>query len=240
MKYLIKFATRSRVNEYRAAKASIFENASPHADFKIITSIDHDQEDLYCHPHVMQGSAVNIGPHTTKVDAINRAVPLAGWDVLINFSDDMRFTVKNWDVKLWALIASKWGASLDFFAHLNDGFIGYKLPTMSIMGREYYERFFYIYPPCYKSFSCDAEAMFVAMMLGKHHYFEDVLFHHIHPVNTRKKYDALNLYNDKYMKEDTDTFHRRMKENFYINGAKMDTALAQFDLLKLKYDQAKV
>ena len=63
----------------------------------------------------------------------------------------------------------------------NDGFVGDKLSTLSIMGRDYFNRDGYIYHPDYKSFSCDAEAFYVAQMRGKHHYFDKIIFKHQHP-----------------------------------------------------------
>jgi hypothetical protein len=92
------------------------------------------------------------------------------------------------------------------------------------MGREYYERFFYIYPDCYKSFSCDAEAMYVAKFLNKHCYFSEVFFRHEHPSNNGRQ----ELNDGTYHKsaghgvEDVEVYFKRLKKLFYVNNVTQD------------------
>lgn len=223
MNLLIKYASRGRHAKFLQGMKNIEETISKDAIYAVCISIDADDKQmLSVKAEQFHNAQIFIGVPDGKVAAINRDInelpKEIEWDILINYSDDMRFVVQDWDKILIDKIQSVWGDSLDFFAHFNDGYVGEKLPTMSIMGREYYERFFYIYPPCYKSVSCDAEAMFVAQMLGKWHYFPDVLFKHEHPVNVRAVYDSVYRANDTFTKQDTDTFHRRLNKFFYVNN----------------------
>lgn len=123
--------------------------------------------------------------------------------------------MRAWDRKMIHHIQNKWGESLDFFAHFNDGYVGERLPTVSIMGLDYYNRDKYIYEHGYKSFSCDAEAMYVAMMRKRYHYFKELLFKHEHPANSRyNRYDALYKENSLHTNHDTPYYFARLNNYF--------------------------
>jgi len=79
------------------------------------------------------------------------------------------------------IIREEFYKNLDQFVHFPDGFTADRLATMSIMGREYYNRFKYIYHPDYISLWCDNEAMEVAKMLGCYTYVDKNIFQHLHP-----------------------------------------------------------
>lgn len=228
MKFLIKYATRGRPEKFFNAIQSIYDTIGTN-DFLIVVSIDSDDQSMTS-PTVreqlsnLKNAIVYCGSPAGKVAAINRDVEKHNdWDILVNFSDDMQFVCDGWDNLIIKKINQHWNGSLDFFAHFNDGFVGEKLPTMSVMGREYYERFFYIYPPCYNSFSCDAETMFVAMMLEKHKYFTEIICKHNHAVHTGIGYDNTYKHNDQYANADTKTFHKRLNKFFYVNNPNPST-----------------
>ena len=229
MNFLIKLASRSRPESFKRTIENVVSTFSSNPNNKalILVSLDADDKKMsklweqrkYALSHNIEMDIRFKTGESNKIEAINRDVNYVdfNWDVLINLSDDMVFVERNWD----EFIDSKIKAigTLDCFVHISDGYVFDKLPTMSIMGREYYERFFYIYPPCYKSYSCDAEAMFVAQMLGKWHYFSDVLFKHEHPannlsVNTDETYKRA----DQHTNHDTEVYFKRMRKLFYVNN----------------------
>lgn len=222
MRILIKYATRGRQQKFVDAMQNIQSTISRQADYLVVVSIDSDDVSMLqvMSKYTFLNTVFHVGARTNKIGAINRDLNHVheDWDLLINFSDDMKFVVPDWDRLMIESIRDLWAEGTDFFAHFSDGYVKEKLPTMSIMGREYYERFYYVYPPCYKSVSCDAEAMYVAMMLGRHHYFADVLFKHEHPANVKGKMDLLYQENNKYEKEDTETYFRRLNKNFYVHN----------------------
>jgi hypothetical protein len=221
MKLLVKYATRKRPAKFLTAMDNLLTTIdSP--DFKIIVSIDSDDSEMIAiaNTRAFKNTTFYINSPEGKIAAINANVPLSGWDWLVNFSDDMKFIVKGWDLKMIENVKRIWPDTTDWFANFNDGYQGAKLPTMSIMGREYYERFFYIYAPCYKSLSCDAEAMYVAMSLHRYHYFPDLYFRHEHPANTKAvKSDNVYAVNEQYAKSDAAIYFQRMARNFCVNGA---------------------
>lgn len=220
MKLLIKYASRNRPAKFLQAMQNILSTIKG-MDFKIIVSIDSDDPPMVKLAHEKQFLNTDFWINDNKggkIGAINANIPLSGWDWLVNMSDDMLFVKQGWNELMEQRVKQVWGDSLDWFANFNDGYQGERLPTMAIMGREYYERFFYIYAPCYKSLSCDAEQMYVALTLNRYHYFPEILFKHEHPANTKGvKSDSLYVENEKFQPEDTKTYFRRMLKDFYLN-----------------------
>lgn len=215
MKLLIKYATRGRYSLFQSAMSNLHDTISYEQRAQLIISADNDDLSMANMP------GVSYADRVSKVHAINRDMDGVKFDWLVNFSDDMRFTVQGWDLKMLRQIQRVWGKSTDFFAHFNDGFVGHKLPTMSIIGWDYYQRDKYIYHPSYNSVSCDAEAMFVAMMRGRHHYFPEVYFNHIHPANVRFPVDQTYRDNDKFGAGDTANYFERMARCFDVKNPVM-------------------
>lgn len=177
MRILFKYTSRSRPKEFLRGLYSIIDNVASD-DYDVLISLDLDDPKLDQYGNC---SAV-IGTSTGKIDAINRDLNeyQGEWDLLINMSDDMIFTVKGFDNIIRDLF-TKHFPNGDGFLHLNDGHQGDNVSTMSIMDRKYYERDRYIYHPEYKSLWCDAEATEVAWMRGRYAYEPIVLFDHLHP-----------------------------------------------------------
>ena len=155
---------------------------------------------------------VNHGRSSSKVHAINRG--MAGWsgDIVVNMSDDMRFIKQGFDTD----IIEAFQGDEDHFIHFPDGRVDKDLPTMSIMGRSYYERFHYIYHPDYHSLWCDNEAMDVAQQLGRYKYIDLQIFSHEHPVWTGETADALLMHTESFYEIDQKTYRGRSKLGFPI------------------------
>jgi hypothetical protein len=224
MRLLIKYASRGRPDMFKDAITNIMSTIWT-SKFRIIVSADLDDQTMnndeirkfvaYYYPKI----SIFYDEPVSKVDAINRDMPpVYDFDWLVNTSDDMQFSTIRWDELMVKSIKSVWGESLDFFAHFNDGFVADKLPTMAIMGVDFFKRFYYIYHDSYKSVSCDAEQYWVAQMLGRYHYFPDIYFHHLHPANIRIPTDHVYLRNDKYDKEDTANYFSRMRKLFNVEN----------------------
>lgn len=220
MRFLIKYATRQRPNMFVKAIHNI-KNSIITKDYEILITADEDDRSMnnpqvrkYCWQ--TKNLRIVYGKSDSKVCAINRDMEQAlPWDILVNMSDDMMFRTRGWDRKIEINSRVIWGDSLDWFGHWSDGYVHAALPTMAIMGREYYERDNYIYHPSYKSFSCDAEQMYVAMARKRYHYFPDVLFHHQHPGNSKKfRVDGLYRANSRHSEHDIENYFRRLNNDF--------------------------
>jgi hypothetical protein len=218
---LIKYATRGRPEWFRKAIANIYSTIS-NPNFTIAVTIDIDDlsmntPEIFSFMEKHENIMWTHGRSESKVHAINRDMyqfDKLNWDVLVVMSDDMEFVVQGWDNVIRQRVKDTWGDSQDWFAHFDDGYVHDALATMSIMGRDYFERDGYIYHPAYKSFSCDAEAHFVAVTRGRHKYFPEILARHQHPTNTPGKNDETYIVNSKHTPHDTRIYWARLNSDF--------------------------
>ncbi len=217
---LIKYATRNRYKWFMRAIANI-HNTIHTKDFQILVSADIDDPTMnnldvknFCER--WDNVKIVYGNSKSKIEAINADMDQAdpSWDLLVNMSDDMCFMVDGWDSIIRQRIKDTWGDSTDCFVHFNDGYTKDALSSMSIIGKDYYKRDNYIYFPEYRSFSCDAEAYFVAKVRGRHKYFEEIIFRHQHPANTPVINDDLYAKNSLHTPHDTQLYWRRLHADF--------------------------
>jgi len=166
---------------------------------------------------------VITGVSENKIHAINRDVSFLNkttfdvpqsypklWDILLNISDDQVPIVKGYDDKIRSLMPDDLDASLWF----NDGAQN-RLNTQEIVGRNYYNRFGYIYHPSYKSLWCDNEAHEVAVSLGKLIKNKEIIIKHFHPGHMKGiSTDALYQKNESFWNEDEANYKNRKALNF--------------------------
>jgi hypothetical protein len=240
MKILIKYASRQRPIAFMRGIHSI-TNTIHAKNYQILVTADIDDTTMNCDdikrelayfPHVK----IIYGKSESKVNAINRDMEQADpFDLLINFSDDMKFVKEGWDDIMIHEHKKRWQNSTDFFAHWNDGYVGNSLPTMSIMGYDYYKRDNYIYYPEYKSFSCDSEAYYVAIARDRYYYFPEVLFHHEHPANNTKILnDDLYRVNSLHTPHDVKLYFNRLHRDFDLKLP--EGTYKAWDWAKKQYD----
>lgn len=225
MKILFKYTTRSRPEHFERGLESILDNVVSD-DFLILVSTDMDDttmdkmiEKWGEHEKVV----FSIGVSKNKIDAINRDLDvIKDWDILVNMSDDMVFIEKGFDNIIrrdFSVEKFKVGFNqLDQYFHYNDGNQKANVCTMHIVGRDYFDRFKYIYHPDYISLWCDCENDMVANKLGCYKYMGDnvQIFKHLHPAF------GLAYNDDQYKKNearemwiaDERTFNRRKQINF--------------------------
>jgi hypothetical protein len=179
-----------------------------------LTIDDDDSTTLNSHQlaDILQSSQIKLNPgrSSSKVHAINRG--MAGWsgDIAVNMSDDMRFIKRGFDGD----IIQAFQGEGDQFVHFPDGRVNETLPTMSIMGRSYYERFNFIYHPDYHSLWCDNEAMDMAQQLGRYKFIDLQIFSHEHPAWTGEPADNLLMHTESFFEIDQETYKRRSKLGF--------------------------
>jgi len=201
---LYKFATRSRPLKFRALIENIVQ-LTHHEDYTILVSIDEDDETMLNTDTLNLPIVLRVGNSKNKIDAINRDLPYNDWDILVNVSDDMWFTKYGFDID----IIEAFENNLDQYIHFPDGFTNERLCSMSIIGREYYERFGYIYHPDYVSLWCDNESMEVAQMLGKYKYVNKNIFVHNHPVWLNQPQDELLRKTQSFERQDKRVYNKR-------------------------------
>lgn len=216
MKLLIKYPTRSRPEQFLTVLTKMVTMAKEPNNIKFLVSFDVDDETM--NGGIIQ-SASKIhnditfvaGTSRNKVHAINRDMDIAGdWDIVMIASDDMIPCIEHWD----DVIRSNFD-NLDQSLWFFDGH-QHRICTLSIMGRDYYNRFNYLYHPEYTSLWCDNEYTDVAMQLGKMKHFPDtILFKHEHPAwGGGLQMDELYRRNEGFFKKDEAVFMKRKSINF--------------------------
>lgn len=185
---LVKFASRGRKDRFFGGMDTIYKLADlPDHIFTLITADEDDPEmnndevrerlKLYPNTEIIYGASEN------KIHAINRDFDLLpdkfkNWHILVNFSDDQRFVVPQWDNYIRTNFNSVFPENLDgFMAYLDPDTKG-ALATLYIAGRAFYERFGFIYDGQFQSLFCDNLIEDCAKALGKWHYTGFQICHH--------------------------------------------------------------
>jgi len=214
-KILIKITSRERPNACQLAVQSFLNFAKNKEDLILAFALDTDDPTLQDYLDFIAGLGnkvnvyLNINYSENKIQAINRGVPLGiDWKVLVVASDDMPCILPSWDEYLIREFEKRNDVLLWTF----DG-IQNRLNTFSIMDKEYYNRFGYIYHPSYKSFYSDNEAHEVAEELGRHVKADFQIIKHDHPqINGRK--DNLFNKNQRFWNEDKENYSKRKLNGF--------------------------
>jgi len=236
MRILFKLTSRSRRTNFLRAIDSVISNVTDKDNFHILISLDEDDETMKplpvinC-PHTYKVYKKAEGETITKISAINRDLNefLEEYDaqIIVNLSDDQIFTVKGFDnVIRKEFIARDFVITgdtsydvlniknLDLCLHLPDGVTNEQLISMSILGREYYNRDKYIYHSDYISLYCDEETMAVSKMRGCYKYVNNHIFKHLHPAHGNAPNDAQYHHTESFHPIDGATFQRRRANGF--------------------------
>lgn len=152
------------------------------------------------------------GESTSKIHAVNRNMPDIDWDIVCVMSDDMILTFYGFD----QIIRQAFEDSLDWLVHIPDNDAKNVLATMYIAGRDYYNRFGYIYHPSYKSLFCDNEAQEVAQKLGRYKYIDcPGLIFHANPAYGHQPKDEMFIKQQEIgWTVDQETYNQRKAKDF--------------------------
>lgn len=188
---IFKLSTRSRPDKARRAIDNIIGLVED-PNYKILVTLDLDDSTMRGFTYEHEKVILFWGYSNNKIHAFNRTISFVKeWDILVSMSDDMVFYKKGFDND----IREAFNGNFDQFIHFNDGFQASNVCTMSILGRDYYNRDGYVYHPSYKSLWCDVEATEVAKMRGCYKYMGDdnIIFKHHHPAWGLAENDAQYL-----------------------------------------------
>lgn len=226
-KILVKFPTRDRPEQFFKVLDGYINNSTGIDIHYLITLDDNDlsmsnrviQERLNKYPNL----TYVVGQSFNKIQAVNRDMRHApkDWDIVVLASDDMVCVSPGWDEVLRYEMNKHfpdtdgclfhWDGDNNTAKHNN----GNGLCTMNITGRNYFDRFGYLYHPSYSSLWCDNEYTEVAQSMNKMEKFDTVLFEHQHWSNTPTvKIDKLMTRNNNFYKTDERNFLYRKSKNF--------------------------
>jgi len=217
MKLLIQFPTKQRPEKFKKYLLTYLDLLEDKKNYEIHVSCS--KEDLTMNNEKMKNLisffpkvSIDFTDIETKIQACNSGVKEKDWDIVLLASDDMLPVKKGYD-NIIREEFKKHFPDGDGVLHFNDGYRGYKLNTLSIMDRKYYDRFGFIYDPVYKSFYSDNEFDSISKELDRKVYLDQVIIKHEHPGNTSEGVrDALHKENHKYVKEDRKTYEQRLKD----------------------------
>lgn len=214
---LIKFTSRQRPKIMLDTLKLYYDLASDKNKIKFLITLDSDdatcntQEHIDAILNILKNveSRIVFGTSTCKIDAINRDLNeyKSEWDIVLNASDDQQPIVYGYDEIIRKFMPNDLDASLWF----SDGSSQDSINTQEIVGRKYYQRFDYIYHPDFKSFFCDNLSTEIANILCKQIKSEICIIKHKHPhwyKDESVEFDELYQRNDKYWKEDQETYNR--------------------------------
>jgi hypothetical protein len=158
--------------------------------------------------------AYYYGSHFNKVEAINDNLTHEDFDILMLCADDI-YVTENFDDKIvQEFLNSPHG--LDAILQIYTYRWEFALDVFCIMGKDYYDRFNYIYHPSYISEFCDNEYTTVAKSLGKSIQTMDMILTHkwenIKGDATRQRNMDRTLLN-----KDESNFNFRKSTNFNLN-----------------------
>jgi len=222
-KILFKFPTRSRPDKFFIGLDNILSNIADKVNYTILVSADVDDTTMYNKEvltklkHYMENYNVVpvFGTSTSKINAVNRDIEkIEKWDIIVVMSDDMNFQMFGFD----SVIREKFTIHFpdtNGNLHFNDGFVGNRVSTMTIMGRLFYDSYGkYVYHPSYFSLFCDEEYTLVAGKLNKMQYFPQIIFKHEHPANGFGIPDEQLKKTEAYWEIDKNNFMARQLRNF--------------------------
>lgn len=216
MKILYQYASRTRPKRFFEGLTNILEMQDDKENFLIHCVLDDDDptieeefiERLNKMDDEYRGHLYwNFGRSSGKINAINRPLPDVDWDILVNFSDDMRFIFQGFDQVIREAFNIH---GMDSFIHFPDQDAGHLLATMSVMGREYYDRDKFIYHKEFKSLWADNFVMAVAKRRGCYRYDPARIFNHELPATGYGKHDAQSKYQQSFYDEDGRTYVKMM------------------------------
>ena len=222
MKIFYNFATRSRPEKFFKVLDNI-SSLARHDDYVILVSADSDDLTMFnreVQNRVAKYDKVHLyyGTSRNKIDAINRLPRLfKKYDILVNVSDDQLFLMEGFDLEI-VKDMTEYFPDTDGFLFYPDSHAKQFLPTMSIMGKKYYDRFDFVYHPDYANVYCDNEALAVAELLGKIKFIDKAIFDHYHPAWGMAAMDdqyRISENPESYWK-DKGVFELRKANNFYL------------------------
>jgi len=227
MKFLFKYPSRQRPETFIKILNRYYEFLSGNHEYEFIVSLDEDDATMNNKAirNFMKGKEnlkFHYGNNKSKIQAINADMEKADsdWDILFLISDDMTPKVKGFD-DIIAQNMSNFFPDKDSLLHYNDGRVGNRLVTLTVMGRKMYDSLGYIYHPDYISLWCDNEQTEVSKKMKKYKYFDIVLVHHDwHGGKRDHARDKLYVRNESYFNIDKKMFEKRKKYGFPKNSVK--------------------
>ena len=216
-KILFKYPSRQRRERFLQGLDSILENLHDQENFQILVTADIDDPEMrdlpqyiIDHPRIR----VQYGTSKSKIHAVNRDMEFADddWDIVVVMSDDFRIIFDGFDEVVRGQYKEH---GLDTLLHSADQDAKNLLATMYIAGKDFYNRFGYIYHPQFLSVWCDNLVQDIAQLLGKYVYFDCTgLILHLNPAYGHLERDEMFDEQQGHWEHD-EKLYREIRERGY-------------------------
>lgn len=216
---IFKLASRERPQRFRDTLDNLYSMIADKERFTIWCVLDEDDPTKEEYIGILAlGNYRNLytswGHSKSKVHAINRPIPYEyGWDILVNWSDDMEGALYGFDVLIRTYFDEHFPDG-DGLLHAIDQDARAHVPVVYIADKKYFLRDNWIYHPAYKSVWCDNHSMRLAQLRGRYALVEDVIFTHKNPAYGHLPRDPLFDRQQDQWAEDEATYKYFESINF--------------------------
>ncbi len=171
---LFKYPSRGRPDRFFDGLDSIVNNVKDVDYYHVACTLDlsdttMNNDEVINRIKSYKNVSIQWGESISKIHAVNRSMPDIQFDILINMSDDMRFHTYGFD-KMMGIDMMNWFPEFDGLLHYPDQDAKEFLATMYIAGKNFYNKFNFIYDTNFKSVWCDNLVQDVAIYMGKYKY----------------------------------------------------------------------
>ena len=159
---------------------------------------------------------VKWGKSNNKIHACNRGLEeLPECDILVLFSDDMKFLVFGYDDQIRESFAKHF-PELDGVVHYPDSHALDRTMTLTMMGVNLYKQLGYLYHPSFESVYADNHITELSRKMGKYVFINKKIFDHFHPIWNMTAWDKQyrRTESQDVYKRDRDTFDKHKANNF--------------------------
>lgn len=214
------YPTRGRKARFFEGLDSIVNNLYDKENYHIQVVADVDDADMssretFDRIKTYPNTDVLYGISKSKVSAVNRDLKLLKpFDIICCHSDDMRWTFYGFDQILRQQFED---GNYDKLIHVPDTDAKQFLATYYIAGKDYFNRFGFIYDPRFKSLFCDNLVMDIAQKLGKYQFVDcpGMLFHE-HPSYGHTQFDEQYKEQQALWGEDETLYNEITKGEYWL------------------------
>ncbi len=219
MNILLKYPSRGRPEIFKSMVNHYINNLSGKHNVRFIFTFDKDDDTMNNDEIKNYLNDLDFdltyyyGNHFNKVEAINDNLTDQDFDILVLCADDI-YVAENFDDKIVKEFVNS-SHGLDAILQVYTYRWEFALDVFCIIGKDYYDRFNYIYHPSYISEFCDNEYTSVAKSLDKTIETMNMILTHkwesIKGDETRQRNMDRTLLN-----KDTNNFEKRKAVKFTV------------------------
>jgi len=213
---LYKYPSRNRPDRFFQGLDTITNLSADKEWYHVACTLDLDDSTMNNESVIKRiesypNTSIQWGISKSKIHAVNRDMPDYPFDILINFSDDMRFNLYGYDQCVRVDMNAHF-PNFEGLLHYPDQDAKEYLATMYIAGRKFYDTFGFIYDPEFKSLWCDNLVQSIAQHMGRYKYCGYQINTHLNPAYGHLEKDEMFLEQQGHWGHDELVYRRIINE----------------------------